>query len=113
MLVLNYSMSWCQNSILSTGEIDKADSVLISLPAIKVANAKMIELEYEKQINVELNNIIKEDSIIINNLYNTIYENNNKYNNNIDKIISQRNKAMVLSGGTNVVLLILLIISLI
>lgn len=113
LLVLNYSISWCQNDILSTGVLNKNDSVLVSIPAIKIANAKMLELKYQKEINNELNNVIKQDSIIINDLHNIIYENNVKYNNNIDKIISQRNKTIVISCGTNIVLLVLLIISLI
>lgn len=113
LLVLNYSISWCQNDILSTGELNKNDSVLISIPAIKTANAKMLELKYQKEINNELNNVIKQDSIIIDNLHSTIYENNVKYNNNIDKVISQRNKTIIISSGTNIVLLVLLIISLI
>ena len=113
LLVLNYSISWCQSDILSTGEFNENNSVLISVPAIKAANAKMLELKYQKEINNELNNIIKQDSIIIDNLHNTIYENNVKYNNNIDKVISQRNKTIIISSGTNIVLLVLLIISLI
>lgn len=113
LLVLNYSISWCQSDILSTGVLDKNDSVLVSIPAIKIANAKMLELKYQKEINNELNNVIKQDSTIINNLHSTIYENNIKYNNNIDKVISQRNKTIAISGGANIILLVLLIISLI
>lgn len=113
MLVLSYSTSWCQDNISSTGEFNKTDSVLISLSAIKIANIKMIELEYEKQINTELNNAIKQDSIIIDNLHNIIYENNVKYNNNMDKLISKRNNIIIISIGTNIILLSLLIISLI
>ena len=44
LLLLTYSTSWSQNNI-------EQDSVLVPLSAIKVANAKMIELEYEKQLN--------------------------------------------------------------
>lgn len=93
--------------------LNKNDSVLVSIPAIKIANAKMLELKYQKEINNELNNVIKQDSIIINDLHDIIYENNIKYNNNIDKVISQRNKTIVISSGTNIILLALLILSLI
>ena len=104
LLLLTYSTSWSQNNI-------EQDSVLVPLSAIKVANAKMIELEYEKQINIELNNVIKQDSLIIDNLYNTIYENNNRYNNNIDKLVKERNTATLVGGSTSVILFIILILS--
>ena len=56
LLVLSYSTSWCQS---------KQDSVLVSIESIKIANAKMIELKYEKEINAELSKIIHNDSIVI------------------------------------------------
>ena len=56
VLLLSCSMSWCQNN---------QDSVLIHIDALRTANAKMIELKYEKEINEELRNVVKTDSTLI------------------------------------------------
>ena len=70
MIVLsNYSISWSKsnNQDPSTGVLDSTtnvqDSVFIAFSDLKVANSKMIELEYVKQINAKLNENIKLDSI--------------------------------------------------
>lgn len=55
----------------STGE---QDSVLIAYDDLRLVNSKLIELDYEKQINLKLRNIIRNDSIIRNNLNNNIFE---------------------------------------
>ena len=49
----------------STGGVYPDDSVLVSYNDLRTANAKMIELKYTKEINVKLNNIISNDSVII------------------------------------------------
>ena len=51
-------------NILSTGDLD-SDSVVVAYNDLRKANAKMIELKYTKEINVKLNNIISNDSVII------------------------------------------------
>ena len=51
-------------NILSTGGLD-SDSVVVAYNDLRKANAKMIELKYTKEINVKLNNIISNDSVII------------------------------------------------
>lgn len=51
-------------NILSTGGLD-GDSVVVAYDDLRKANAKMVELKYTKEINVKLNNIISNDSIII------------------------------------------------
>lgn len=88
--LLSYSTSWCQSnvSLSSTGEqCSKSDSVLISYDDIRVVNAKLIQLKYEKEINDSLRVIIKNDDKIIKE-----YNNNIKsLNANINKIIKQRN----------------------
>lgn len=88
--LLSYSTSWCQNnvSLSSTGEqCSKSDSVLISYDDIRVVNAKLIQLKYEKEINDSLRVIIKNDNKIIKE-----YNNNIKsLNTNINKAIKQRN----------------------
>lgn len=68
--LLNCSTSWCQSeindSLSSTGVRDSMDSlVTIPVSVLKQANMKLVELKYEKAINFELTNIIKNDSNII------------------------------------------------
>lgn len=107
IVVLNCFTSWCQNndSISSTGGLEPTDSlVLIPISSIKIANSKMIELKYEKEINKELRHIIVNDSVIISSLNQDIINSNVK----IQKYKKQRN--IIASGG--LVSLLLLIISL-
>lgn len=69
MIVLSScSISWSKNNwhIPSTGGV--TDSVYISIDDLKAANAKMVELKREKEINTELKKIIVNDSIIIKSL---------------------------------------------
>ena len=104
--------SWCQvdnaASLSSTGGVQVNDTVCIPVELLKVANAKMIELEYEKQITENLREVVYNDSIVITDLRNTIEHNEIIYNNTITKIEKQRNIAF----GTSAVLLVLFIISL-
>jgi len=69
IVLSNYSISWCQNendTIPSKGElIAHTDSVLISFDDLRKANAKMVELKYEKEINDSLRSIITNDDKII------------------------------------------------
>ena len=110
--LLSCSTSWCQTnkdaSLSSTGGVEQTDTVCIPVELLKVANAKMVELEYEKQINENLRAVVSNDSIIINDLRNTIEHNEVVYTTNINKVETQRNIAI----GTSAVLLVLFIISL-
>ena len=69
IVLLNCSTSWCQNdntTISSTGGLTvKSDSVLIAYDDLRKANAKMVELKYEKEINDSLRSIISNDEIIM------------------------------------------------
>ena len=69
IVLLSCSTSWCQNennTIPSTGERTATpDSVLISFDDLRKANAKMVELKYEKEINDSLRSIIKNDDVIM------------------------------------------------
>ena len=47
----------------STGRIEQ-DSVTIAISDIRKANAKLIELSYEKDINKNLRQIIRNDSVL-------------------------------------------------
>jgi hypothetical protein len=103
LLLLTYSTSWSQNNI-------EQDSVLVPLSAIKTANAKMIELEYEKQLNRELLELSSNDSILIDALYTNAYNDAIVYENNIKKVKNQRNMAITIGSGSSLILLLLLIL---
>lgn len=105
IVLLSYLSGWCENDTISfTGELTTSDSVVsISIDDLRVANAKMIELKYEKEINASLKEIISNDSITINALKQKVDYNQAQSN----KYKKQRN----IAGGTSVGLLILLILS--
>jgi hypothetical protein len=84
IVLLSCSTSWCQNdntttTIPSTGELSATpDSVLISFDDLRKANAKMVELKYQKEINDSLRSIIKNDDAIM-----------REYNRNVDALKKQ------------------------
>ena len=86
-----YASSDSLDCNLSTGEV--TDSVLIAYDDLRIANSKLIQLNYEQEINNNLRSIIKNDSIIIN----KYKELNNNLNTNYNKTIRQRNYAI--GGG--------------
>ena len=84
---------------LSTGEIFiPEDSVLISYNDLRIVNSKLIQLDYEKQINANLRTIIKNDSIVIKD-YKIL---NDRISKNCKKAVRQRNIAI----GTGVLFFI-------
>ena len=97
IVLLNYSTRWCQNNtatISSTGELTaSSDSILLSFDDLRKANAKMVELKYEKEINDSLRSIIKNDNIIM-----------REYSLNIDALNKQikqvkRQRNLTIGGG--------------
>ena len=95
IVLLSCSISWCQNdnaTISSTGElIANPDSILIAFDDLRKANAKMVELKYEKEINDSLHSIIKNDDAIM-----------REYSRNVDalkKQITQAKKQRNLAVG--------------
>ena len=97
IVLLSCSTSWCQNdnaTIPSTGELTATpDSVLISFDDLRKANAKMVELKYEKEINDSLRSIIKNDDIIM-----------REYSRNVDALKKQvkqatRQRNLAIGGG--------------
>lgn len=89
-----------------TGElVQSKDSVLISYDDLRLANSKLIELDYEKQINTNLRSIISNDSIIIKN-YQVL---NERINKDCKKAIRQRNIAIGAGALFFITSLILLI----
>ena len=97
--------------IPSTGGVNadsvSNDSVLIAYSDLRKVNAKLIELEYERDINKHLNAIIVNDSIAINSLRSELRRHNTDYKRDIQRIKRERN----VSGGIGIVAVILLIIS--
>ena len=72
----------------STGKVFiPEDSVLISYNNLRIVNSKLIQLDYEKQINANLRTIIKNDSIVIKD-YKLL---NDRISKNCKKAVRQRN----------------------
>jgi len=119
LLLWSCSISWCQSnfpdSIPLTGEEMQTDSVLVPISALRVANAKMIELQYEKEINKNLQCIIQNDSLLIDAVSTNLASCEVAYSNKdieIKEMKKQRNIAIGAGSGTSFILLILLILSL-
>ena len=102
IVLLSCSTSWCQNdnaTIPSKGELTATpDSVLIAFDDLRKANAKMVELKYEKEINDSLRSIIKNDDIIM-----------REYSRNVDALKKQvkqvkRQLNLAVGGGILVTL---------
>lgn len=113
--LLSCSTSWCQNDTISSmGGLEQTDSlILVPISAIKIANSKMIELEYEKEINDNLRKIILNDSSIIATLNNSVKE--------LEKdIIATTNKAnrykkqrnILITGGSGICVVLAVLLSL-
>ena len=97
IVLLSCSTSWCQNdnaTISSTGELTASpDSVLIAFDDLRKANAKMVELKYQKEINDSLRSIIKNDDVIM-----------REYSRNVDALKKQvkqvkRQRNIAIGGG--------------
>lgn len=92
------------DTIPSTG---RQDSVLIAYDDLRKVNGKLIELEYEKEINRNLKNIIANDSLAINNLKSGIIRISTDADKRIKKVKKERN----IVGGIGIVSIVLLVIS--
>lgn len=107
VLLLNCGTSWCVNdSTFFYG--GASDSVFISYDDLRIANSKMVELKYEKELNTTLYGIIYNDSIIIDEYEKVIKYNTDECNKNKKKLKRQRN----IAAGSAVAVFIGLIISL-
>ena len=83
-----------------TGEVvEQTDSVMIAYNDLRIVNSKLVELDYEKQINANLRQVIANNSIIIND-YNAT---NTRLNQDCKKYIRQRNIAI--GGGIFITIL--------
>ena len=105
IVLLSCSINSLSKSLTSsTGRIEQ-DSVTIAISDIRKANAKLIELSYEKDINKNLRQIIRNDSILAE-------QTRQRYillDRSCKKVIKQRNVACCSAAGA----IILLILSLI
>lgn len=114
LLLLTCSTSWCQSnlpdSIPLTGEEMQTDSVLVPISALRVANAKMIELQYEKEINKNLQCIIQNDSLLIDAVSTNLAACEMNTEIKIAEIKKQRNIAIGAGAGTSLLFLLLFII---
>ena len=73
---------------LSTGDVFiSEDSVLISYNDLRIVNSKLIQLDYEQQINANFRTIKKNDSIVIKD-YKIL---NDRISKNCKKVIRQKN----------------------
>lgn len=86
-----YASNQTDSLNLSTGEVFiPEDSVLISYDDLRIVNSKLIQLDYEKQINANLRTIIKNDSVVIKD-YKLL---NDRISKNCKKVVRQRNIAI-------------------
>lgn len=114
--LLSCSTSWCKNKVFepdslpSTGVLEKQDtSILIPIEYIRIANSKMIELKYEKQINSELNKLVDNDSVIISQLQKDLIYCTESNKEKLKKVKKQRNIFLCSTIGVALLSLLLLI----
>lgn len=94
--------------ISSKGVLYTDNCVLISYDNIRKVNAKLIELEYEKEINKNLKEIIINDSIAISRLQNYIDNVEVEHKSEVKSL----KKKLVVAEGCSAGAIILLIIAL-
>lgn len=83
------------------------DSIKISYCDLKKVNAKLVELEYEKKINANYKEIVRNDSISISSLRNKLLSVDRDYDRAIKNVKRERN----ILAGISVSSIILLILS--
>ena len=130
-VLLIYSTSWCQSnydnnfydndvsfyiydsiSCYSDTIIKRCDSVIVSVDALRIANTKMIELKYQKEININLQEVIRVDSVLISSFESNLFAIKKQAKEEIDNMKKQRNKAIAIGSASSSILLILLIAAL-
>lgn len=105
IVLLSYSISSLGSNVdthSSTGVVDSNDSVLVAYDDLRIANSKMIELEYEKQKNILLKTALSVDSILL--------ETKDEFINQVQEDKRQANKQRniaIIGGGTSLLLLLL------
>lgn len=105
--LLSYSMNSLASNCDTIPSTGGQDSILISYNDLRKVNGKLIELEYEKEINANLKNIISNDSIAIDGLSSKIIKMEKEHKEEVKQIKKQRN----ILGFSGLGAIILLIIS--
>ena len=105
--LLSYSTNSLANECDTIPSTGRQDSVLIAYDDLRKVNSKLVELEYEKEINNNLKDIIANDSIAIDNLKSGI----NRISADADKQINKAKRERNIAGGIGIVAVILLFIS--
>lgn len=96
LLSCSISSSASDGDNLPTGELrNRVDSIPISFNDLRIVNSKLIELNYQKDINSNLNKIIDNQNIVIND-YSKL---NKKLNEDCKKYIKQRNITIGVCSG--------------
>ena len=105
--LLSYSMNSLANDCDTIPSTGRQDSVLIAYDDLRKVNGKLIELEYEKEINKNLRTIVTNDSIAINSLRSRIHNMDGDCDRRVKKVKRERN----IIGGIGLGAIVLLIIS--
>lgn len=92
-----------------TGVLVSDNYALVSCDALRLANAKMAELEYEKEINKNLKEIVFNDSIIISSLKTNIEIVEEEHKQEVKSV----KKKLYIAEGCSGVLVILLVLAII
>lgn len=92
-----------------TGVLVSENYALVSCDALRIANAKMVELDYEKEINKNLKEIVYNDSIIISTLKNNIEVVEEECKQEVKSVKKKLYIAEGCSGGLLILLVLVLI----
>ena len=107
IVLLSYSTNLLASENYTIPSTGRQDSILIAYDDLRKVNSKLIELEYEKEINEDLKRIVSNDSIAIDGLKRKVRESDRIYKEKIKTIKKQRN----IVCGIGIVSIILLVIS--
>ena len=105
--LLSYSMNSLANDSDTIPSTGRQDSVLIAYDDLRKVNSKLIELNYEREINKNLRDIVHNDSIAIDNLKSGIA----RISADADKQIKKAKRERNIAGGIGIVAIVLLVIS--
>lgn len=89
---------------LPTGVLATQDSTMIAFDDLRIVNSKLIELEYEKEINERYKVLVHNDSIVIK----QYTELNNNLNKELNKVVKQRN--YIIGAGVAITILVTILL---
>ena len=108
IVLLSYSTNLLANESDSIPSTGGQDSILIAYSDLRKVNAKLIELEYEREINKNLRDIVNNDSIAISTLKSGI----SRISADADKRVKVAKRERNIAGSIGIVAIVLLVISL-